>query len=352
MADLTKHLQPSVQAVYAAWEKEGNKDKGHRPHLGASLIGNECRRALWYTFRWAKDKHHKGRLLRLFNRGHNEEDIFIKELKSAGFEVYAEDDTTGKQYQFADCGGHFGGSMDGVGRGFLEAPHKWHALEFKTHSDKSFNDLKNNGVEKSKPMHYSQMQIYMHLSGGLDRAFYLAVNKNTDELYSERIRYDEKLAGLLMKKAWDVIQSDKPLERMTEDPTFYKCKFCDYHALCHQQEVAAVNCRTCAHSTAVIDGNATWTCERSGNIIATDKQREGCEDHRFIPDLIPYATASDASEEENWVEYTLADGTTLKNGSKGERCYTSTELHHLDPALVGDKGLEQLRSQFDGKIVG
>jgi len=26
------------------------------------------------------------------------------------------------------------------------------------------------------------MQVYMHLAG-LDRAFYLAVNKNTDELY-------------------------------------------------------------------------------------------------------------------------------------------------------------------------
>ena len=33
------------------------------------------------------------------------------------------------------------------------------------------------------------MQSYMHLAG-LERAFYLAVNKNTDELYQERIRYD------------------------------------------------------------------------------------------------------------------------------------------------------------------
>jgi hypothetical protein len=27
-------------------------DGGHRSHLGASLIGRECKRYLWYVFRW------------------------------------------------------------------------------------------------------------------------------------------------------------------------------------------------------------------------------------------------------------------------------------------------------------
>ena len=27
-------------------------DDGLRQHLGASLIGKPCERALWYTFRW------------------------------------------------------------------------------------------------------------------------------------------------------------------------------------------------------------------------------------------------------------------------------------------------------------
>ena len=44
------------------------------------------------------------------------------------------------------------------------------------------------------------MQIYMHLLG-LKRALYLAKNKNTDELYSERIKYDKAEAERLLLKA-------------------------------------------------------------------------------------------------------------------------------------------------------
>lgn len=351
MADLTKQLQPTIQAVYAAWEEEGNRDKGHRPHLGASLLGNECRRALWYTFRWATDQYHSGRLLRLFERGQLEEKRFINELKAAGIECYDVDDRTNKQFQHSDCAGHVGGSMDGVGRGFLESPKKWHVLEFKTHSEKSFNELRAKGVEQSKPLHFAQMQLYMHWSE-LERAFYLAVNKNTDELYSERIRYNEKIAEQLLKKAWDVVQADRPLERMTEDMSFYLCKFCNHYETCHKRKVAAVNCRTCLHANPEMSGNGTWSCANSGNIITTDKQRIGCENHRFIPDLVPWAKQVDANEAMNWIEYELPDGTTIKNGGTGERSYTSEEIQNIAPELVGDDALERLRAEFDGRVVG
>ena len=37
--------------------------------------------------------------------------------------------------------------------------------EFKTHNKKSFDDVEKHGVKKSKPVHFSQMQIYCHLCG-------------------------------------------------------------------------------------------------------------------------------------------------------------------------------------------
>lgn len=348
MADLSRQLQPTVQAVYAAWEKEGNKDKGHRAHLGASILGNECRRALWYSFRWATDQHHEGRLLRLFDRGQLEEERFVKELRAAGIEVYDVDDRTRKQFRHSDCGGHVGGSMDGVGRGFIESPNKWHVLEFKTHSEKSFTELKMKGVHQSKPLHFAQMQLYMHWSG-IDRAFYLAANKNTDELYSERVHYDEAAAEQLLRKAWDVVKAGRPLERISDDPSWYLCKFCTHYQECHQQKVAAVNCRTCLHSSPEFDGSGRWSCAKTGNIIATDMQRVGCEHHRFIPDLIPWAAPVDANEQLNWVEYELPNGKTVRNGGDG---YTSEELHNIDPSLIGDNVLERLRAEFDGRVIG
>ena len=51
-------------------------DGGHRWHLGASLIGRECKRYLWYVFRWCLHEKTTGRQQRLFNRGHREEERF------------------------------------------------------------------------------------------------------------------------------------------------------------------------------------------------------------------------------------------------------------------------------------
>ena len=54
-----------------------------------------------------------------------------------------------------------------------------HTLQNTRFSDETVPYLKAKGVEKSKPEHAAQMQVYMHLAG-LERAFYLAVNKDTD----------------------------------------------------------------------------------------------------------------------------------------------------------------------------
>jgi hypothetical protein len=181
----------TVAAIYAAYEAA--QGDGYRDHLGASSIGAPCDRAIWYSWRWTTRARHTGRLLRLFQTGHMAEDRFIRDLRRIGVQVLPVDPDTGKQWEYRDETGHFGGSMDGVGLGFIEAPKTWHALEFKTHGAKSFAKLLDEGVAVSKPQHMAQMQVYMHLAG-LDRCFYMAVNKDTDELYQERVAYDAETA--------------------------------------------------------------------------------------------------------------------------------------------------------------
>src|SRR5665213_1060398 len=72
----------------------------HREHLGASIIGEECSRLLWYSFRWVKSPDFSGRMRRLFNRGHNEEEKIIHILFKLGFFVKEIDPETNKQYKF------------------------------------------------------------------------------------------------------------------------------------------------------------------------------------------------------------------------------------------------------------
>ena len=267
-------------AIYAAYEAK--RSDGFRAHLGASIIGKPCMRALWYDFHWATPAQHAGRILRLFETGQREEDRLVRNLRDTGATVLEVDPETGRQFSVEAHGGHFGGSLDAVAIGILEAPKTWHVVEFKTHGVKSFRDLCAKGVEVSKPQHAAQMQVYMHLTE-ITRAIYIAVCKDTDALYVERIHADRDMGARLLTKARRVIYAPRPLSRISEDPAWFECRFCDHHDLCHGGRPAARNCRTCMHATPVEDG---WHCARHDFWPSVADQRAACPDHSFIPDLV------------------------------------------------------------------
>ena len=331
MATIPELQKTTIRAIEQA--VEARAESGFREHLGASLIGRPCERELWYSFRWCTLVKHEGRLLRLFARGQREEAVFCELLRSAGVEVH-EHDENGRQFRFGAIGGHFGGSCDAAAVGFVEAPKTWHVVEMKTHNDKSFKALLSKGVQESKPEHYAQMQVYMLLSG-MERAYYMAVNKNDDSLYGERVRFDRKFADSLVEKAERIICSDAPRHRLSEDPSWYQCKFCDHHALCHATAAPLPNCRTCAHATPARDG--TWVCERHHKVLSKDEQLAGCQAHRFIPALLDrFAEPTDANEEDNWIAYrNTLTGEQFVNGADG---LSSEAIHDtLDKRLLGAK---------------
>ena len=339
----------TISLIYRHYE--ANADNGFRPHLGASLIGKPCSRALWYDFHWCTPASFDGRMLRLFETGQEAEDRFVRNFKAAGVNIHEVDSHTGQQFRVSACDGHFGGSLDGVASGFVEAPKTWHVVEMKTHSEKSFKDLQNKGVEESKPQHFAQMQVYMHLApeGPLTRAFYIAVNKNTDELYGERVKYDKKKATELVNKAASIIASDAPLEKLNEDPTWYQCKFCDHSPVCHGQRAPSVNCRTCLHSTPI--ENAQWHCARYDCLIPEANQRTGCQSHLYIPDLLfSFADVMDSGE--YWIKYRLkSTGQEFVTGEAPEQL-SSCEIKAVDQKeLLGDPNLQGLRQTFQGEIV-
>ena len=306
MATLPPPSNPTISAIYASYE--ASADAGYRAHLGASLIGTACERALWYAFRWATRARHTGRLLRLFDTGNLAEGRFVADLRRIGVTVLDLDPATGRQWNLRDATGHFGGSMDAVARGLPEAPTTWHVCEFKTHSAKSFAKLKAEGVAKSKPLHWAQMQAYMQLAG-LDRAFYLAVCKDTDELYQERVHHDAEAGLRILAKAARIIDAVRPPARISQDPAWWQCRFCDHHAACHAGAAPERHCRSCLHASPVQAGD--WYCARHSALLDRRDQEAGCAAHLYLPDLVA-AEQLDAGED--WVSYRLPDGGEWRDG--------------------------------------
>lgn len=330
--------ETTISRIYRDYQERENGRP--RAHLGASLIGRPCEREAWYAFRWALNPDYEGRLLRLFDRGKREEPAFIHDLRAAGVTVHAVDPATGRQFTFSDLGGHFGGSMDGAAVGLAEAPKTWHVLELKTHSAASFAALAKDGVEIAHPEHFAQMQMYMGWSG-MDRAYYLAVNKNTDDLYGERIAFERAVFEKLREKARRIVFAPEPPPRIAEASDDFRCRLCLFHRACHEGAFPRAHCRTCAHSTPREDG--TWNCGRHDRTLTVDEQRAGCGQHLFIPPLLPLEPLQGRP---GWVCYHHAEG-VLFNVEVGAAAphdgpqFASTELQHLRvdqlPAVIAAK---------------
>ncbi len=321
MAALPKEVTDPVASAIFAHYKAKYSLESPRGYVGASSIGKSCSRALWYGFRWAKQAQFDGRLYRLFQSGHHEEPRVYADLRAIGCEVFDTNPTTGQQFAFTEpsTGNHFRGNCDGIITGVPGAEKSAHILEIKTSSDKLFKVLQKDGVEKAKPEHFAQIAIYMKWSidqfgeDGCRRALYVCVCKNTDEIYTERLEYRPEVAKALIDKASAVIKATEPPPGISIDQSYFECKFCDYRSLCFGQDVPAPTCRSCAHSTPELDGDARWSCAAHKADIPLEAQREGCSRHLYIPILLVNTGAAvDATDDS--VTYQSSLGHQIVNG--------------------------------------
>lgn len=252
-------------------------DGGFRTHLGVSMIGEECNAKLFYNFRWATKPHFDGRTMRLFNRGHLEEARFIALLLTANMQVYQQDQS-GSQFRISFRGGHFGSACDGfvIGCPDLANPNTPILTEMKTHNQKSFDSVKSKGVQESKPEHYDQMQVYMK-SFATPVCLYLATCKNNDEIWAELVYLDPEHADQRIDKGIRITTLNEPPARISNSPSFFKCKWCEHSDVCHRGKMPEVNCRTCRYSETCDDG--TWRCNLGNVTIDKERQNLACESY-------------------------------------------------------------------------
>ena len=314
-----------------------------RPHMGCSALGHPCDRWLWLSFRWAVVEEFEGRILRLFRRGQNEEEIIVRDLRNVGIDISS-------SQARVSFGSHVSGSLDGIiESGVPEAPTKRHVAEFKTHSKKSFDDMVKHGVEKSKWTHYVQMQVYMH-GTQIDRALYLAVCKDDDRIYTERVRYEQEVAEKYIERGRRLALEDRMPPPISTDPTWFECKMCAGHDFCNGSKTTKeVNCRTCAHATPLSD--STWHCAKWDDVIPLESQRTGCESHVLHPDLVPWQRKDGPDE---FTAVYEINGVNLANGDpEQEGVWGSKELlANAEACASGDPLIAEMRKDFGGRIVG
>lgn len=293
-------------------------EQGHRNHLGASELGEPCWRKLWYGFRWVKQEHFDGRMMRLFNVGHSAEPRFVTYLRGIGFEVkefgtpilnyhpesddyfWSEtfepdghiQDVTGtaheivastrkihpKQFRISGAMGHYGGSLDGM----CKAPERYQlsediiiSLSFKTNNTGSgYDKVSKESLQKSKPKHWAQECQYGYKTG-IKYCIYVIENKNDSDITIKVIELDWNYGAQLEKKAEQIIFSKEPPPKISENPAVFECKYCDKAGICHNGEKVEKNCRSCRNASPV--ENAEWSCSVHNSVIPSEWIKKGCD---------------------------------------------------------------------------
>lgn len=276
--ELSKIILDNIDAYAVATYYDG-----HRKHLGASVIGEECTRKVWYGWRWMVDNVPSGRLLRLFNRGHREEARFIEYLRGIGFEVWDVDPVSGEQFRVSRLGGHFGGSLDSILRPppwFMLPPEILFLGEYKTKgTGKGFVELREKGLMLTNAQHYDQVCTY-GANYKYQYAMYFSTNKNDDDMHVEIISLNWGRASEVEAKAAYIISQQKPPPKLSLQPTHWKCKSCDYLGVCHHGATPAKNCRSCTFARP-IDG-AKWFCDGYNMELTEAIIKVGCNNWTYI----------------------------------------------------------------------
>jgi hypothetical protein len=272
-----KPEQQIINRIYAAIQKERADSDLYLGRLGSSFIGEECVRQIWLSWRGFAREQFEGRMLRLFETGHLQEARIVEDLRRAGFAVWDKRDD-GRQFEFSDLTGHFITKVDGIIKDVPENE-KPHVLEIKTHNKNSFSSLLKKGVQEAKPLHYAQVQISM-LLGGFTRALYVALCKDDEQFYVERVRADEAAQEKLKAKITKLTEARLRPAGISDDGSSFGCKFCSMKAVCVKEAEPLRHCRTCTMCTPGAEGK--WVCELNKDTLSIDRQRLGCEHYEGL----------------------------------------------------------------------
>lgn len=306
MPPIPKPTPSTLRAIHTKLE-EGHDD-WESVGVSAGNIGMECDRELWLTFRRAsKPEEINWRKRRIFERGNIEEERLLDLLRLVGCEVW------GAQDRVRAAGGHLRGKIDGRALGIIEAPKTEHIVECKSAKDEYFRKVKAGGVKVGMPSHYATMQFYMH-GLGVNRCAYMMSNKNDEDIHFERVEYDAVFAMRLVARVERLINAPEPPSRLCSKRDDFRGALCKQAEVCWGEIRPRVHCRTCIHSTPLMDGNAGWDCARWSKPLSLSEQETGCPAHLTIPALMVGYELLSVDEDAETITYRTPGGNTWVDG--------------------------------------
>ncbi|MFP5212686.1 MAG: hypothetical protein ACLGPL_04835 [Acidobacteriota bacterium] len=209
-----------------------------RNYLGGSRLGHPCERALQFEyFHSPKDegKDFSGRILRIFEVGHALEDLAIRWIRLAGFDLRNEK-RDGGQFGFSVAGGRIRGHIDGVlcgGPDAIKYPALW---ECKTMNHKKWNECVKGGVAKSHPVYAAQIAVYQAYMGLTENpAIFTSINKDTEEIWFEAVPFDSALAQRMSDRGVRILRAcdaGEILPRIAQSRDHFECRMCSYAQRC------------------------------------------------------------------------------------------------------------------------
>jgi hypothetical protein len=310
MAPLPRPTPSTLRAIHSALE-EGHDD-WESVGVPAGDVGVECDRAIWLSFRRASAPEEiTWQKRRIFERGNIEEERLLDLLRMVGVTVWGEQD------RVRAVGGHLRGKIDGRALGLLEAPKTEHIVECKSAKHEVFRKVAKDGVRKGKPEHYATFQFYMY-GLGIDRVVYMMTNKNDEDVHLERVHYDADFAIRAVARIERIINMPEPPTRLCSKRDDFRGMFCRQAEVCWGEVRARVHCRTCLHSTPLMDGNAGWDCSRWSKPLSLDEQAAGCPAHLYLPSLMVGWEQVDCDEEAETITYRSPSGDIYVDGASQE----------------------------------
>ena len=230
-----------INEILDAKMLEHHKSQEKRKYLGASMLGDECMRKVQLQYLGNQAKV-SAQTLRTFDIGTLLEDLVAKWLQIAGFDLKTRNEE-GKQFGFSVADGKIAGHADGIILKFPEEMQNLHGdhlclWECKTLNNKSWSDTAKRGLLVTKPLYYSQIQLYMAYLQ-LEQCLFTALNKDTSELYFELVPFDSEAAQKYSDRAVQIIKASENGQSMpciSNDPSFFLCKVCGFRNICRNHE--------------------------------------------------------------------------------------------------------------------
>ena len=269
-------LDPVATAMFEAASRKLHAE-GPRKYLGMSSIGHPCERKLWYSFRQYTPRNQEGRAEMIFSLGNAVEKEVLCWLRTAGYTV------EGQQEEFSALNGLFAGHCDGIIHGVTQRPH---ILEIKSASASRFKAFQTGTICQVAPTYAAQVQCYMGYSG-LDRAIFVVMNKNTCEIYTERVHFDYQMFKELEAKAARIISSnDTPARAFIQESP--ECRLCEFAGHCWHSPYVQTR-QTCGSCYYLGFSGIRPHCTKHGRWIK--HWGMGCSDWTFrdLTDTLPAA---------------------------------------------------------------